>query len=114
MGLKSLYENKQFSPPHLKPISPQPVLRTSQRATRTPYLATRNPYPATRNTQPAPVCHRFNLFNPKSAIPNPKSKDPYLATRTPQLARFSLTESPFSMLKVSIRENCYECLSYQH
>ncbi len=56
MGLKSLYENKQFSPPHLKPISPQHATRNSHPATRNTHLAPRNaqhaprnPYLATRN-----------------------------------------------------------------
>ncbi len=56
MGLKSLYENNKFSPPHLKPISPHlvPATRTSQPATRNPYLATRTPHLAPRNSHLAP------------------------------------------------------------
>ncbi len=70
MGLKSLYENNKFSPPHLKPISPNLAPRNPQPAPRNPYLATRNPQPVPRNPQPAT----------RNPYPVPRNTQP--ATRT--------------------------------
>jgi len=73
MGLKSLYKNKQFSPPHLKPISPQPVP-----ATRNPYLATRTPFPYV-------IGSIYSIRNPQSQIRNRKTRTSQPATRIPHI-----------------------------
>ena len=80
--------NIETSPSHVKIIIAALVARSSQPATK--YQKSENrgqktDVPASNRlaqraipyaTSPPPVSHPFNLFNPKSQIPNPQSNNP--------------------------------------